>query len=48
MKSRHDLMDRLKELDDRITAVEQWGAALTAMEEERRSILRALNEPEEN
>lgn len=33
---------RLRELDARIAAVQQWGAALTALEEERRGILNAL------
>lgn len=43
MTQRSQWMRRLDELDNRIAAVQQWGALLTAMEEERRAILANLN-----
>lgn len=46
MTERERLKARLAELDERIAAVEQWGALLTALDEERRAVLAALNEPD--
>jgi hypothetical protein len=43
MTQREKLEARLKELDAKIAAHPHWGAVLTAMEEERRGILAALN-----
>jgi hypothetical protein len=36
--------DRLAEIDKRIAAAKQWGALLTALNEERQGILRAIAE----
>jgi hypothetical protein len=36
--------DRLAEIDKRIAAARQWGALLTALNEERQGILRAIAE----
>jgi hypothetical protein len=36
--------DRLLELDAKITRVKQWGALLTALNEERQALLRSLEE----
>jgi hypothetical protein len=41
------LRERLAELDAEIAATKQWGAKLTALDEERRGILRALGQSQQ-
>lgn len=38
------LRERLAEIDDKIAATKQWGALLTALNEERRAILKNLGQ----
>jgi flagellar hook-associated protein FlgK len=37
-------MERIAEIDAKITRVKQWGALLTALNEERQALLRSLEE----
>lgn len=42
--TKENLVRRLQELELRIARVEKWGAVLTALDEERRSLLMSLGE----
>jgi hypothetical protein len=44
LTERVERLERLVELDAKIAAVPQWGAALTALNEEREGVLRAIAE----
>ena len=43
MNERKRLRERLRELDAAIRRARQWGAALTALNEERKGVLAALS-----
>jgi hypothetical protein len=45
--TREQMLARVRELDAKIAAYPHWGAALTAMDEERRGLIQALERQED-
>lgn len=45
--TREQMLARVRELDEQIAAYPHWGAALTAMDEERRGLIHMLERQEE-